>query len=76
MPLSSRNEPGLEAELRHRRERFTRKADAAQAARQAGHKPLLRRLLERVWRRRAEMLDVKVAAYETLRYFKRSTGDL
>jgi hypothetical protein len=52
MPLSSPgHDPGAEAELKHRRERFMRKADAARAARLAGRRSLVRRLMERARRR-------------------------
>jgi hypothetical protein len=52
MPLSSsRNDPSVEAHLRHRRDRFMKKADAARAARLAGHKSLVRRMLQRALRR-------------------------
>ena len=46
--MSFGNSPADEAEIRRRSERFRQKADAERAARLAGHKSLLRRLLNRL----------------------------
>jgi hypothetical protein len=50
--MSFGNSPADETQIRRKQERFRDKADAARAARLAGHKSLLRRLLNRLSPRR------------------------
>jgi hypothetical protein len=46
--MSFGNDPGAGGQAKRKAELFMRKADAARAARLAGNKPLIRRLLERM----------------------------
>jgi hypothetical protein len=49
--MSFGNDPGVRGEAERKAEIFAAKADAASAARLAGRKPLLRRVLDRLRRR-------------------------
>jgi hypothetical protein len=52
--MSFGNDPGASGQGKRKQERLMTRADAARAARLAGHKSLLRRLVERLLPRRHE----------------------
>ena len=64
--MSFGNSPGDDAERKMRSERFMAKAEAARAARLAGHKSLLRRLLDRLRPHRQEPGGDPHSSYGTL----------